>query len=123
MAMCPAGQWLSFASAVFVHAAEPQIPGRVPGHFHHGWRPLADEPARRTQPGAGPAPERTITFQAGGQDRRAIVLHGGMGSAERMRSNSGFDPVAMRQGFMVVYAEGSRRPSSRCRRSSSSGST
>jgi polyhydroxybutyrate depolymerase len=35
-----------------------------------------------------------------------IVLHGGMGSAEVMRANSGFDAVARAEGFMVVYAEG-----------------
>ena len=35
-----------------------------------------------------------------------IVLHGGMGSAERMRASAGFDPVARANGFMVVYAEG-----------------
>jgi poly(3-hydroxybutyrate) depolymerase len=35
-----------------------------------------------------------------------IVLHGGMGSAERMRASAGFDPVAPANGFMVVYAEG-----------------
>lgn len=35
-----------------------------------------------------------------------IVLHGGSGSAERMRASSGFDPVAHANGFMVVYAEG-----------------
>jgi poly(3-hydroxybutyrate) depolymerase len=85
-----------------------------------------------TQSGAGPtesarkpaadfASERTITFRAAGQDRRAIivnaptdgtkravviVLHGGMGSAELMRSNSGFDALASREGFLIVYAEG-----------------
>jgi poly(3-hydroxybutyrate) depolymerase len=35
-----------------------------------------------------------------------IVLHGGSGSAERMRASSGFDAVARANGFMVVYAEG-----------------
>ncbi len=35
-----------------------------------------------------------------------IVLHGGSGSAERMRAGSGFDAVARANGFMVVYAEG-----------------
>jgi poly(3-hydroxybutyrate) depolymerase len=35
-----------------------------------------------------------------------IALHGGMGTAERMRSGSGFDAVARANGFMVVYAEG-----------------
>jgi poly(3-hydroxybutyrate) depolymerase len=66
-------------------------------------------------------PDRVLTFQVQGQDRRAvvvnasadgtprpavIVLHGGMGSAEVMRANSGFDAVARTEGFMVVYAEG-----------------
>ncbi|MFN9985624.1 MAG: alpha/beta hydrolase-fold protein [Pirellula sp.] len=55
------------------------------------------------------------------QDRRALVvnaptdsskrpaviaLHGGQGRAEVMRANSGFDPVAKSEGFMVVYPEG-----------------
>jgi poly(3-hydroxybutyrate) depolymerase len=62
-----------------------------------------------------------ISFKVKGRDRRAvvvnaptdgtmrpvvIVLHGGMGSAAVMRANSGFDPVARAEGFMVVYAEG-----------------
>jgi len=66
-------------------------------------------------------PEVDIPFQVNGQDRRAllvnapsdgtkrpvvIVLHGGMGSAEVMRANSGFDSVARAEDFMVVYAEG-----------------
>jgi polyhydroxybutyrate depolymerase len=62
-----------------------------------------------------------IALKVKGQDRRAlivnaatdgslrpavIVLHGGMGSAEVMQANSGFDSVARKNGFMVVYAEG-----------------
>jgi len=35
-----------------------------------------------------------------------LVLHGGQGSAQVMRANSGFDAVARAQGFMVVYPEG-----------------
>jgi poly(3-hydroxybutyrate) depolymerase len=35
-----------------------------------------------------------------------IVLHGGMGNAQVMRTNSGFDSVAKANDFMVVYAEG-----------------
>jgi poly(3-hydroxybutyrate) depolymerase len=35
-----------------------------------------------------------------------IVLHGGMGSANFMRTNTGFDSVAKANDFMVVYAEG-----------------
>ena len=68
-----------------------------------------------------PAPDRTVTVQVGEAERRAIVvnapaagktcpvviiLHGGMGSAEQMRVSSGFDPVARKNGFMAVYAEG-----------------
>jgi poly(3-hydroxybutyrate) depolymerase len=75
---------------------------------------------------AGPrSPERKadldISFTVARQDRRAvivnaptdgtrrpavIVLHGGMGSADVMRANSGFDAVARSHGFMVVYGEG-----------------
>jgi len=66
-------------------------------------------------------PEVVVSFKVDGQDRRAvvvnaptngtkrpavIVLHGGMGSAEVMRGNSGFDAVARAEGFMVVYGEG-----------------
>lgn len=35
-----------------------------------------------------------------------IAYHGGKGSAEMMRVNSGFDPIAKANGFMVVYGEG-----------------
>jgi poly(3-hydroxybutyrate) depolymerase len=62
-----------------------------------------------------------IRFRVQQLDRRALIvnaatdgkkrpvvlaLHGGMGSADVMRANSGFDPVARSQGFMVVYPEG-----------------
>ena len=62
-----------------------------------------------------------LALRVKGQDRRAVVvnapvdgtkrpvviaLHGGQGSAQVMRMNSGFDPVAKANGFMVVYAEG-----------------
>jgi poly(3-hydroxybutyrate) depolymerase len=62
-----------------------------------------------------------LSFRVKQQDRRAVVvnastdntkrpvvlaLHGGQGSADVMRSNSGFDPVARSNGFMVVYPEG-----------------
>ena len=42
-----------------------------------------------------------------GELRAAVViLHGGMGSAEQMRTTSGFDAVARTEGFMAVYAQG-----------------
>lgn len=62
-----------------------------------------------------------ISFEVGRQVRRAVVvnaptdgsrrpavvvLHGGMGSADVMRANSGFDAVARAEGFIAVYAEG-----------------
>jgi polyhydroxybutyrate depolymerase len=65
--------------------------------------------------------EMEISFKVKRADRRAVIvnaptdgtkrpvviaLHGGQGSAEIMRRNSGFDPVAKEQGFMVVYGEG-----------------
>lgn len=65
--------------------------------------------------------EVEISFKVKQQDRRAVIvnastdgtkrsvviaLHGGQGSAEIMRRNSGFDPVAKENGFMVVYGEG-----------------
>jgi poly(3-hydroxybutyrate) depolymerase len=65
--------------------------------------------------------EFEIAFKVKQQDRRAVIvnastdgtkrpvviaLHGGQGSAEIMRGNSGFDPVAKANGFMVVYGEG-----------------
>jgi poly(3-hydroxybutyrate) depolymerase len=65
--------------------------------------------------------ELEIQFKVKGLDRRAVIvnastdgksrpvviaLHGGQGSADIMRSNSGFDPVAKANGFMVVYGEG-----------------
>ena len=66
-------------------------------------------------------PDVVVSLKIGDQNRQAvvvnassdpakrpavIVLHGGMGSAEVMRANSGFDAVARESGFMVVYAEG-----------------
>lgn len=65
--------------------------------------------------------EMEINFQVKEQARRAVIvnaptdgtkrpvviaLHGGQGSAEIMRGNSGFDPVAKANGFMMVYGEG-----------------
>jgi poly(3-hydroxybutyrate) depolymerase len=62
-----------------------------------------------------------IKLRVGDTDRRAIfanaptdgtmrpaviVLHGGMGSAEQMRMTSGFDAVARKEGFLVVYGHG-----------------
>jgi poly(3-hydroxybutyrate) depolymerase len=42
-----------------------------------------------------------------GETRPAVlILHGGMGSAERMRASSGFDAVARAEGFIAVYAQG-----------------
>jgi len=35
-----------------------------------------------------------------------LILHGGMGSAEQMRTTSGFDSVARKNGFIAVYAQG-----------------
>jgi len=66
-------------------------------------------------------PDFELTFDVQRQTRRAIVvnapidnntrpvvlaLHGGQGSAQIMRTNSGFDQVARKNGFMVVYPEG-----------------
>ena len=70
---------------------------------------------------ANPQAKPEISFKVGEAERRAIVvnapaagekrpavivLHGGMGSAEAMRASSGFDPVAKKNGFIAVYAEG-----------------
>jgi len=72
-------------------------------------------------PGAPSRPDRVADIEVGGKRRRAIVvnapagseprpavivLHGGMGNADRMRAQSGFDPVARSHGFLVAYAEG-----------------
>jgi poly(3-hydroxybutyrate) depolymerase len=66
-------------------------------------------------------PDREIRLRIADHDRRAvivnaaadgvrrpavIVLHGGMGSAARIRTGSGFDDVARKHRFMVVYGEG-----------------
>ncbi len=65
--------------------------------------------------------EFELTFKVKQQDRRALIvnastdgtkrpvviaLHGGQGSAEIMRANSGFDPIAEANGFIVAYGEG-----------------
>jgi polyhydroxybutyrate depolymerase len=70
---------------------------------------------------ANPQAKPEVSFKVGEAERRAIVvnapaagekrpavivLHGGMGSAEVMRASSGFDPVARKNGFIAVYAEG-----------------
>lgn len=66
---------------------------------------------------------RELKFEIGGVARRAIlvnastdqslrpaviVLHGGKGSAEMQRRRTGFDAIAVAEGFSVVYAEGTR---------------
>ncbi|MFM9010633.1 MAG: alpha/beta hydrolase-fold protein [Planctomycetota bacterium] len=78
-----------------------------------GHRPAPEHPPR--------ASDVDVSFEVGRQVRRAVVvnapidgtkrpavlvLHGGLGSAELMRANSGCDAVARSEGFMVVYAEG-----------------
>ncbi|MFM7207368.1 MAG: alpha/beta hydrolase-fold protein [Planctomycetaceae bacterium] len=82
----------------------------------------------RTAFGPRPAPERPsreadvdISVEVGRQVRRAVVvnapadgtrrpavvvLHGGMGSADVMRANSGFDAIARSEGFIAAYGEG-----------------
>ena len=74
------------------------------------------KPAPAAEPSFG-----EIKLRVGDTDRRAIyanaptdgtkrpaviVLHGGMGSAEQMRMTSGFDAVARKEGFLVVYGHG-----------------
>ncbi|MFM9116607.1 MAG: alpha/beta hydrolase-fold protein [Planctomycetota bacterium] len=65
--------------------------------------------------------EAELAFAVKGSNRRAVIvnaptdgskrpvviaLHGGQGSAEIMRANSNFDPIAKANGFMVAYGEG-----------------
>jgi poly(3-hydroxybutyrate) depolymerase len=85
-------------------------------------KPAAARPAdASTAPQAARPANGDIKLSIKGVDRNAIfanaatdgtkraaviVLHGGSGSAERMRASSGFDAVARANGFMVVYAEG-----------------
>lgn len=75
-----------------------------------------------TQPAAAAdIPATELTFPVGGTKRRAIlvnespgpdlrpavlVLHGGQGSAEQQRKATGFDKIAVAEGFAVIYAEG-----------------
>ena len=48
-----------------------------------------------------------VNAPAAGTTRPAvIVLHGGMGSADQMRSTSGFDRLAKAKGFIAAYPEG-----------------
>ena len=66
-------------------------------------------------------PAQDLRFAVGSGERRAVVvnqapagqlrpavlvLHGGRGSADQQRERTGFDPVAQREGFTVVYPEG-----------------
>ena len=82
---------------------------------------FAGAAAPATHPGPPTGADGVISIQVGDADRRAIVvnrptdgsrrpavivLHGGMGNAEDMRSRSGFDPLARSKGFIAVYAEG-----------------
>jgi polyhydroxybutyrate depolymerase len=77
-------------------------------------------PGAPSKPGAA-LRSSTVTFTVQGRPRRAvvvnasasgarrpavIVLHGGAGSADRMREASGFDAIARAHGAIVVYAEG-----------------
>lgn len=80
--------------------------------------------APQTQPGkTAAAPDGPVTVEVKGQSRRAIVvnsgttdqrrptvivLHGGQGNADAMRRRTGFDALARKEGFAVVYAEGTR---------------
>lgn len=67
------------------------------------------------------APAQDLKFAVGNSMRRAVVvnqapqgqtrpvvlvLHGGRGSADQQRERTGFDAVALREGFTVVYPEG-----------------
>jgi polyhydroxybutyrate depolymerase len=52
---------------------------------------------------------RAIVVNAPPQGQRqpvVLVLHGGAGSADEQRRRTGFDEVAQREGFTVVYPEG-----------------
>ena len=52
---------------------------------------------------------RAIVVNAPPQGQRqpvVLVLHGGAGSADEQRRRTGFDEVAHREGFTVVYPEG-----------------
>ena len=66
-------------------------------------------------------PAEVVRFDVDGKTRRAIVvnapagsekrpavlvLHGGMGTADRMRAGSTFDTLAKQEGFLVCYPEG-----------------
>ena len=68
-----------------------------------------------------PAPAQDLRFAVGTVERRAVVvneapegqmrpvvlvLHGGRGSADMQRERTGFDALAQREGFTVVYPEG-----------------
>ena len=78
-------------------------------------------PSRESNRGPNEKADFELTLKVKQQDRRAVIvnastdgtkrpvviaLHGGQGSAEIMRANSAFDPVAKAHGFMVVYGEG-----------------
>ena len=54
---------------------------------------------------------RAIVVNSGTTDQRrpaVIVLHGGQGNADATRRRTGFDALARKEGFVVVYAEGTR---------------
>ncbi|MFM7323232.1 MAG: alpha/beta hydrolase family esterase [Armatimonadota bacterium] len=76
----------------------------------------------QSEPGVA-APDGPIAVDVKGRQRRAIVvnrgtaeqrrpavivLHGGQGNADAMRRRTGFDALARKEGFVVVYAEGTR---------------
>jgi len=68
-----------------------------------------------------PASAQEVRFSVGAVERRAVVvneapagqmwpvvlvLHGGRGGADHQRERTGFDALARREGFTVVYPEG-----------------
>ncbi len=56
----------------------------------------------------GKSVRRALYSNAPAQGKRpaVLILHGGMGSAELMRTSSGFDALAPKEGFIAVYPEG-----------------
>jgi len=71
--------------------------------------PAQQLPSQDLQVAVGSVQRRAVLVNEAPQGQMrpvVLVLHGGRGSADQQRQRTGFDAVAQREGFTVVYPEG-----------------